>query len=89
MSDQPDRQSHRPEQFYRRHGPGGQRHRGRRQQRQPGPGGHGRPGSHLGTANLPANATNLTIAGYGFDTNQANDSVTFDNGVTGTVTSAS
>ena len=31
----------------------------------------------------------MTIAGYGFDTNTANDSVTFDNGVTGTVTGAS
>ena len=43
----------------------------------------------LGTANLPANGTNLTINGYSFDTIQGNDSVTFDNGVIGTVTSAS
>ena len=41
------------------------------------------------TANLGANATSLTISGYGFDTATANDSVTFENGVIGTVTSAS
>ncbi len=40
------------------------------------------------THNLPSNATVLTIAGTGFDTNPANDVVTFSNGVTGTVTSA-
>ena len=40
------------------------------------------------TTTLPANATTLTISGNGFDTNTANDSVTFDNGVTGTVTGA-
>ena len=40
------------------------------------------------SATLPANATSLTIAGLGFDSNTANDSVTFDNGVTGRVTSA-
>jgi uncharacterized repeat protein (TIGR03803 family) len=40
------------------------------------------------TANLPVNAANLTISGIGFDKNAANDSVTFDNGVTGKVTSA-
>jgi RHS repeat-associated protein len=40
------------------------------------------------TANLAANASSLTISGYGFDTNPANDSVTFDNGVTGIVTGA-
>ena len=39
-------------------------------------------------ANLAANAGSLTIAGAGFDSNKANDSVTFDNGVTGTVTAA-
>ncbi len=42
------------------------------------------------TANLVDNATSLTINGTGFDgTITANDVVTFDNGVTGTVTSAS
>ena len=41
------------------------------------------------TANLAANATSLTISGYGFDTTLARDSVTFDHGVTGRVTSAS
>ena len=40
------------------------------------------------TANLAANATSLTISGYGFDTNRPTTVVTFDNGVTGTVTSA-
>src|SRR5262249_7116934 len=40
------------------------------------------------TANLAANATSMTIAGFGFDTNAANDVVTFGGGVTGTVTSA-
>jgi hypothetical protein len=37
------------------------------------------------TANLPANATTLTILGLGFDSNPTNDIVTFDNGVVGTV----
>ena len=41
------------------------------------------------TANVAANATSMIISGYGFDTTTANDSVTFDHGVTGTVTSAS
>ena len=41
------------------------------------------------TANVAANATSMIISGYGFDTTTANDSVTFNNGVTGTVTSAS
>jgi hypothetical protein len=41
------------------------------------------------TANLPANAASMTINGSGFDSNQANDSVTFDDGVTGSVTVAS
>jgi hypothetical protein len=43
------------------------------------------------TAGLAANATTLTIAGFGFDTTVANDSVTFTDGsgtATGTVTSA-
>jgi hypothetical protein len=40
------------------------------------------------TADLAANATSMTIAGFGFDTNAANDSVTFSGGATGTVTSA-
>jgi hypothetical protein len=38
---------------------------------------------------LAATATSLTLSGAGFDTKPANDTVTFDNGVTGTVTSAS
>lgn len=40
------------------------------------------------TANLAANATSLTINGTGFDPKAANDTVAFNNGVTGTVTSA-
>jgi IPT/TIG domain len=40
------------------------------------------------SANLPANATSMTIAGFGFDTNNTHDSVTFDHGVTGSVTAA-
>ena len=43
------------------------------------------------TAGLAANATSLTIAGFGFDSTVANDSVTFTDGsgsATGTVTSA-
>ena len=40
------------------------------------------------TANLPANATSLIITGAGFDATATNDSVTFSNGVTGSVTSA-
>ena len=39
-------------------------------------------------ADLPANSTIVTINGSGFDANAANDSVTFSNGVTGTVTAA-
>ena len=42
----------------------------------------------LNSTIIPATSTTLTIAGYGFDPNTANDSVSFDNGVTGTVTSA-
>lgn len=41
------------------------------------------------SAALPANATTLTINGVGFDSNAANDTVTFSNGVTGTVSAAS
>ncbi len=41
-----------------------------------------------GTASLAANATSITISGLGFDATAANDSVTFGNGVTGTVSSA-
>src|SRR5262249_28302549 len=37
------------------------------------------------TANLAADATSMTIAGFGFDTNPANDVVTFSGGVTGRV----
>jgi hypothetical protein len=40
------------------------------------------------SAGLPANSGNLTINGFGFDTNTANDSVSFDDGVTGAVTAA-
>jgi hypothetical protein len=40
------------------------------------------------TASLPVNATNLTINGYGFDPNKANDAISFSGGVTGAVTSA-
>ena len=40
------------------------------------------------SAGLAVNATGLTISGTGFDTNPANDSITLDNGVTGTVTGA-
>jgi len=41
------------------------------------------------TASLAATASTLIISGSDFDMNAANDSVTFNNGVTGTVTSAS
>ena len=40
------------------------------------------------TANLPADATTLTINGFGFSNVAANDTVTFSGGATGTVTSA-
>lgn len=40
------------------------------------------------SATLLYSATDLTIAGYGFDTNTGNDSVSFNDGVSGTVTSA-
>lgn len=39
-------------------------------------------------ANLPENATSLTITGTGFDSNAADDVVTFSGGVTGMVASA-
>src|SRR5262249_13790570 len=39
-------------------------------------------------AYLPANASSLTINGFGFDTNPANDTVSFSGGATGTVTNA-
>ncbi len=39
------------------------------------------------TDSLPTNATSMTILGSGFDPTAANDSVSFSNGVTGTVTS--
>ena len=48
----------------------------------------GSPAVASSTASLPVNAAILTIAGVGFDTNPANDSVTFNDGVTGTVTAA-
>jgi Bacterial Ig-like domain (group 3) len=40
------------------------------------------------TASLPNTSTSMTINGTGFDTTVAHDSVSFDNGVTGIVTSA-
>ena len=40
------------------------------------------------TANLPNNSSTLTIAGSGFDTNAAHDTVTFNGGVTGSVAAA-
>ena len=40
------------------------------------------------TVSLPVNATTLTITGTGFDTNPANDRITFSGGVIGTVTAA-
>lgn len=40
------------------------------------------------TANLAANATTVTIAGFGFDTTATDNIVTFNNGAAGTVTSA-
>ncbi len=39
-------------------------------------------------ANLPNTATSIVLHGFGFDSNDLNDSVVFDNGVTGTVTAA-
>ncbi len=41
------------------------------------------------TGNLAANATSLTINGFGFSTTASNNTVSFSGGVTGTVTSAS
>ena len=40
------------------------------------------------TANLASTATSMTIAGYGFDTTAAHDTVSLSNGVTGSVTAA-
>jgi hypothetical protein len=40
------------------------------------------------TASLPINASTVTINGAGFDTTPANNTVVFNNGATGTVTSA-
>lgn len=40
------------------------------------------------SANLAANASSITISGFGFDINAANNTVTFNNGAVGTVTSA-
>ena len=40
------------------------------------------------TANLGATATSMTIAGFGFGTTAANDSVSFNNSVTGSVSGA-
>ena len=40
------------------------------------------------TAGLAANAGSITINGFGFDTTQGNDTVTFNDGAVGTVTAA-
>jgi hypothetical protein len=40
------------------------------------------------SSDLLANADTITINGFGFDTNTANTSVTFDNGAVGAVTAA-
>ncbi len=40
------------------------------------------------TANMNANATTVTISGFGFDTTLANNTVVFSNGAEGTVTTA-
>ncbi|MFO1065424.1 MAG: hypothetical protein U0892_16280 [Pirellulales bacterium] len=47
-----------------------------------------RPVVTTNSANLSAAATSITIAGYGFSTTLASNSVTFDNGAVGTVTAA-
>ena len=41
------------------------------------------------TANLTGNSTTMTVSGFGFDSTSGHDSVTFDHGVTGSVTGAS
>ncbi|OWK43391.1 FG-GAP repeat domain-containing protein [Fimbriiglobus ruber] len=41
-----------------------------------------------GTADLAANGTSLTITGFGFDPTAANNAVTFNDGVVGSVTAA-
>jgi predicted outer membrane repeat protein len=46
------------------------------------------PAISASTANLAQNVTSIIIGGANFDTNASNDIVTFDNGVTGTVTAA-
>ena len=53
-----------------------------------GSGGASAPTVTLSTANLLANATSITITGTNFSTTAGNNSVTFNNSVTGTVTSA-
>ena len=40
------------------------------------------------STNLLSTSTSITINGYGFDSNSGNDSVSFDNSVTGSVTAA-
>ena len=61
----------------------------RRGQRHGGPSGHGRcRSSPAATASLPINATTITINGYGFDPTASHNTVTFNNGATGTVTTA-
>jgi hypothetical protein len=46
------------------------------------------PAVTLGAAHLAANATQLILHGFGFDPTAANNTVTFNNGVVGTVTAA-
>ncbi len=46
------------------------------------------PVATVSTANLAANATSLTIKGFGFSTTASSDKVTFSGGATGTVTAA-
>ena len=46
------------------------------------------PGITPNSTTIPATSSTLTINGFGFDSNTANDSVSFNNGVTGTVTAA-
>jgi hypothetical protein len=46
------------------------------------------PVVNAGSAILTPNASTLTIHGFGFDTNPANDTVVFTSGATGTVTAA-
>ena len=53
-----------------------------------GPGGLGIAGRNASTASLPITSTAITITGAGFDTTAANNTVVFNDGAVGTVTSA-